>query len=185
NTLLRMLMRPHRRAAGRSTTHFYEYPIFNDALTLAKADFDGTGPARYYEHGKWRGLLFNDRLFVRLKKGTSERKSSNVMTKATLAFHDQNQDLFDGIARCELLYILSSDETEVEQVVLAHRHKKSVVWTIDVAGGESAQQVIPFAPAPTGDGGCSVADRVVKPKRIGENEDGTQRKLASGGETST
>src|SRR5690554_2597460 len=27
NTILRMLMLAHRRAAGRSTTHFYEYPL--------------------------------------------------------------------------------------------------------------------------------------------------------------
>jgi hypothetical protein len=159
--------------------------VFNDALSQAKAEFDGNGPARYFEQGKWKGLLFNDQLFMRLKKGSGELKSSNVRTKATAAFHDQDQDLFDGIARCELQYILSDDETEIERVAIVHRHKKSVVWAIDAAGGEDAQQVIPFAPMPAGDGGSSVADRVVKPKRIMEDENGTQRESASGGELST
>ncbi|AHK64411.1 hypothetical protein AQ862_02545 [Burkholderia pseudomallei] len=159
--------------------------IFNDALSQAKAEFDGSGPARYFERGKWKGLLFNDQLFMRLKKGSGELKSSNVRTKAAVAFHDQNQDLFDGIARCELLYVLSDDETEIERVAIVHRHKKSVVWAIDAAGGEEAQQVIPFAPMLAGDGGGSVANRVVKPKRIGEDENGTQRKSASGGGLST
>jgi len=159
--------------------------IFNDALSQAKAEFDGNGPARYFEHGKWKGLLFNDQLFMRLKKGSSDLKSRNVKTMATLAFHDQDQDLFDGIARCELQYVLSDDETEIEKVVIVHRHKKAVVWAIDAAGGEAAQQVIPFAPMPASDGVGSVADRVVKPKRIVEEENGTQRKSATGGELST
>lgn len=159
--------------------------IFNDALSLAKVEFDGDGPAKYYEHGsKWKGVLIEDHIFVRFKKGNDDLKSSNVRTMATLAFHDQDQDLFKGIARCELLYFLSDDETEIERVALSHRHKEYVVWCIDAAGGEDVQQVIPFAPAPDGDGGGSVADRVVKPKRIGENEDGTQRKAAGGDRSS-
>jgi hypothetical protein len=159
--------------------------VNNDALALAKVDFDEGGPIRYFEQGKWKGLMVENRLFVRFKKGDAEYKSRNVPTLATKAFHDQEQDLFDGIARCELLYKLSGDETEIERVVLAHRHNEYVLWTIDASGGEDAQQVIPFAPAPAGDGGGSVADRVVKPKRIGENENGTQRKSAAGGDIST
>jgi len=39
NTILRMLMLAHRRAAGRSTTHFYEYPpdenVYKSAIEAA------------------------------------------------------------------------------------------------------------------------------------------------------
>lgn len=159
--------------------------IWNDAVAHAKVLFDGTEGVRFEERGQWLGLLFGNRLFVRLKKGTGALLSRNVRTQAAQAYHDQSQDLFDGIARAELLYVLSEDETEVERVVLVQRHKKAVVWAIDTLGGDDAQFVIPFAPPPSGNDGGSVADRVIKPKKIGEKEDGTQRDAAAGGGIST
>ncbi|MCY1555298.1 hypothetical protein D9M68_919460 [compost metagenome] len=147
--------------------------------------FDGGGDVRFDERGRWKGLLVENRLFVRLKKGTSALLSRNVRTKASEAFHDQDRDLFGGIGRCELLYVLSDDETELERVVVVQRHKKSVVWSIDALGGQDGQMAIPFAPVPLGGGGGSVADRVVKPKKNGENENGTRRDAAAGGGLST
>ncbi|AHB78716.1 hypothetical protein X636_20900 [Pandoraea pnomenusa] len=155
--------------------------VHNDALSLAKDRFDGGGSARYFEHGSWGGVMFDDRLFMRLKKGSSELKSSNVHTGATASFHDQDQDLFDGVARCELLYILNKDETDIGRIAVVHRHKKSIVWAIDTLGDSDVQSVIPFAPAPEGGGDGAVAKRLLKPKRIGENEDGKQRKSGNGG----
>ncbi|WP_147298445.1 hypothetical protein [Cupriavidus taiwanensis] len=161
--------------------------IWNDAVAEAKVMFDGDGEVRFDEKGQWKGLLVGNRLFVRLKKGTAALLSRNVKTKANEAFHDQNRDLFGGIARCELLYVLSEDETELERVVVVQRHKKAVVWSIDALGDfDDGQMIIPFAPVPPGSGGGgSVADRVVKPKKNGENENGTRRDAAAGGGLST
>lgn len=158
--------------------------IWNDAVSQAKVKFDGVAGVSFEKFGRWQGLLFDNHIFVRLKKGSERLLSRNVRTGAAQAFHNQNLDLFGGCARLELLYVLSDDETEIERIVLVQRHMRKIIWAIDAVGGDDAQQVFPFAPSPTGSGG-SVADRVIKPRINGEKENGTQRGTATGGGIST
>lgn len=112
----------------------------------------------------WDGVLVNNSVFVRMKKGTHKLLSRNYPTQAALSFHDQIQDLFGGIARLELLYILNDAETDIERITLIQRHKKTVAWSIDLLALHSEEQnVIPLIPAESTQQG-SVADRVIKSK---------------------
>ncbi|MFS8973894.1 hypothetical protein PO002_05170 [Cupriavidus necator] len=160
--------------------------MWNQLISHAKVRFDGRAGVRVDTKSNWDGVLINEQFFIRMKKAESSLLSRNYPTRAALAFHDQIQDLFGGVARLELLYVLSSDETEVEQIVLVQRHKKQILWKIDVVGdsGADTQSIIPFAPtAPTNAG--AVSDRVIKPRKDREQKDGNQDRPAAGGELPT
>jgi hypothetical protein len=130
----------------------------------------------------WAGVLIEDKVFIRMKKAEDSLLSRNYPTPSAVAFHDQIQDLFDGVARLELVYVLSRDATELERVVLIQRHKKRVMWKLALIGDddESAQEVLPFAPMspPEGD----VARRVIKRKNDKARKDGTENRSAMGGD---
>lgn len=160
--------------------------MWNQLISHAKVKFDGNAAVRVDTLRNWDGVLIDDRIFIRMKKAEESLLSRNYPTQAALAFHDQIQDLFGGIARLELLYVLSKDETEIEQIVLVQRHKKQILWKIDVHGqsGAETQDVIPFAPLPPSDGGA-VADRVIKPKTDGARKDGSQDRAVAGGDVPT
>ena len=136
--------------------------VWNQLLSHAKRRFDARESVRVETLRNWDGVLIDDRVFIRMKKGSHELLSRNYPTQAALAFHDQVQDLFGGIARLELLYILDDAETEIERIVLIQRHKKSVAWSIDLLGEVfDVQNVIAFVPTPIAG---SPADRMIKPK---------------------
>ncbi|MBX9661583.1 MAG: hypothetical protein K2X00_23745 [Nitrospiraceae bacterium] len=136
--------------------------VWNQLLSHAKRQFDGQPSVRVENMRSWDGVLIDDKIFIRMKKGTQELLSRNYPTQAALAFHDQGQDLFGGgIARLELLYILDDAEVEIERMVLVQRHKKSIAWAIDILNdADEAQNVIPFSlpQAPAG----TPADRMLK-----------------------
>jgi hypothetical protein len=137
--------------------------VWNQLLAHAKRRFEGKPSVRVETMKNWDGVLVDDKVFVRMTKGTQDLLSRNFPTQAALAFHDTMQDLFGGIARLELLYVLDKAETEIERIVLVQRHKKSVAWFIDILGEEGAatQSVMPLVPLqPEG----SPADRMIKPK---------------------
>jgi len=118
----------------------------------------------------YTGLLVGRDLFIRMKKADKKLLSRNYPTANALAFVDQDRDLFGGLARLELVYQLNDVGTAIERIVLLQRHKQSVVWMIDLLGAAPmAQNVLPFAPEPTGDG-TPVAKRIVKPKRKSDRE---------------
>ncbi len=151
--------------------------VWNQLLSHAKRKFDGCQNVRVETLRNWDGVLIDSQIFIRMKKGSHELLSSNYPTQAALAFHDRIQDLFGGIARLELLYILDGAETTVERIVLIQRHKKSIAWAIDLLGeAAAAQNIITFVPTPP-DG--SHTDRIIKPKEVGGTEK-DERQLQSG-----
>lgn len=139
--------------------------VWNQWLSNAKRCFDGRTDVRVETLKNWDGLLVNDKIFVRMKKGDHQLLSRNYPTQAALDFHDTQKDLFGGIARLELLYVLNKAETAIERIVLAQRHKSKVAWAIELLdqdGANAAQNVLPLAPIePAGD----AASRVIKPKK--------------------
>lgn len=146
--------------------------VWNQLIAHAKRRFDGKANVQVENRHSWDGVLIDDKVFIRMKKGSHELLSRNYPTQAALAFHDQIQDLFGGIARLELLYVLDDSETEVERIALIQRHKKSVAWVIDLLKPvDDVQNVIPFVPAPRPGPAPSVADRILKTKKgTKENE---------------
>jgi hypothetical protein len=144
--------------------------VWNQLISHAKRRFDGRDGIRVETLTPWDGVLIGDSIFVRMKKADQKLLSRNYPTKSALAFVDQTRDLFGGIARLELVYLLDDSETEIERIVLVQRHKSSVAWMIDLLGQPPmSQNVIPFAdpPAPSGD---SIAKRIIKPKHTIHND---------------
>lgn len=140
--------------------------IWNQFLYYAKAHFEGSKLVRVESKAHCQGLLVGTSFFVRMKKGTNQLLSRNYPTQAALDFNDASVDLFDGVARLELIYTLDELGTTIDNVVIAQRHRSKILWAIDLLGGaeDRGQTVIPLPVAPA-DGGTP-AQRVLKPKKF-------------------
>jgi hypothetical protein len=150
--------------------------VWNQMVTHAKNRLDGQAGVRVKSMAPWDGVMIGDKIFLRLKKADDRLFSRNYPTQSAMAFVDQDQDLFEGIARADLVYVLDESETEIEHVAVVQRHKNSIAWVVDLMGAAPmAQEVIPFPTAPVQDG-SSVADRIIKPKKQADKD------VASGGE---
>lgn len=136
--------------------------VWNQMLANAKRELEGIEGVRVVTLKQWEGVLVGDRVFIRMKKGDRKLFSRNYPTQTALAFHNPTRDLFEGIARLELLYVLDDDGIEVERVALVQRHKQHVAWSIDLLEQHhDSQNVIPMEPiVPSG----SAADRMLRPK---------------------
>lgn len=146
--------------------------VWNQLIAHAKRRFDGNSKIQVETLKNWDGVLVDGKVFVRMKKGTHELLSRNYPTQAALAFHDQIQDLFGGIVRLELLYVLDETEVDIERIALIQRHKKSVAWVIDLLKpADDAQNVIPFTGGPVAPTAPTVADRVLKSKKGKKKDD--------------
>jgi hypothetical protein len=139
--------------------------VWNQLIVHSRREFDGDSAVRVAVMQEWEGLLFKDKIFLRVKKGTRELLSRNYPTKLALAFNDQGQDLFEGIIRLDLIYVLDASESEIEKICIVLRHRNRVLWALPIKGGPDAavQNVLPFAPVQPA--GPSVAERVLKSKR--------------------
>jgi len=139
--------------------------IWNMFLYHAKARFEGSNLIQVDSRQHWQGLMVGDSFFIRMKKGTKELLSRNYPTQAALDFNDASVDLFEGVARLELLYTLDGLESSIDRIVLAQRHLNRIVWAIDLldSAEDHGQTVIPLPIAPQGG---SPAERVIKPKRV-------------------
>lgn len=142
--------------------------IWNQFLYYAKAHFEGSKLVRVENKAHCQGLLVGSSFFVRMKKGTDQLLSRNYPTQAALDFNDASVDLFDGVARLELIYTLDELGTAIDKVVIAQRHRSKVLWAIDLLGGaeDHGQTVIPLPVSPM-DGGTP-AQRVLKPKKFAQ-----------------
>lgn len=140
--------------------------VWNQLIAHARRQFDGRTDVRVEVIKDWNGVLIKDSIFIRMKKGSEKLYSRNYPTQSALAFHDQIQDLFGGIYRLELLYILDRSEMEIDRIVLIQRHKQSVVWCIELDDKNGlANNVLPLLPqGPIPMGTTTVADRILKPK---------------------
>lgn len=153
--------------------------VWNQMITHAQRIFEGrAGISVAKFRGTWDGLLVGDRVFIRMKKGNERLLSSNVRTATALAFNDPEEDLFEGLVRLELVYVLDKLETSIDRVAVVQRDQSSVVWMLDLLkGDENTQNVLPFAPAPDQGTGASVADRVLKPRKEEHADDGNSEQV--------
>lgn len=140
--------------------------VWNQLVTHAKGRLDGRDGIRVQDMAPWDGgILIDNKIYLRIKKAGDDLLSRNYPTPSALAFLDQNQDLFEGIARAELVYQLDKSETEIERVAVVHRHKKSIAWVVDLLGeAPMSQEIIAFPAAPLPNG-PSIAERIIKPKK--------------------
>lgn len=143
--------------------------VWNQLIANAVRVFEGRPGVRVEKMKNWDGVLVNERVFVRMKKGDSKLLSRNYPTQASLDFHDGHRDLFGGIARLELLYVLNKGETAIERIALVQRHNSKVIWAIDLLdqASPSDQTVLSLMPKADGD----AAARMIKLKE-GKKFDG-------------
>jgi len=117
--------------------------------------------------------------FIRCKKANRQLLSSNYPTQHAMDFHDPQVDMFGGVSRLELVYVIDKEEISVERVALVKRVMDSVVWFHDFS--VQPIQLEDFRqdePAPEKHG--EVAKRVLTLKRA-EADTGTEteRKYAN------
>ena len=153
--------------------------VWNQIIARGKTHFHGHPTVRVDKMREWDGFVIDSRVFVRPKYAQDGLHARNYPTPSALDYHDQDLDLFRGISRLDLIYTLDPLETAIERIAVVQRHKKAVAWTIDLMGNsDTGQEFITFTPsAPSG----SPADRIIKPKRHGENN-AVQPRKRSGGE---
>lgn len=139
----------------------------NYFLNVATRKFYSSGSQVHVETKRpYVGLFVESALFLRFKKGQRNLKTSNAQTQSAKAFHDKSMHIeaLDGMARLELVYVLTPDQLDVERIMLVSKDKGRIDWTIDLlARAEPEQTVIDFPqppPAPEG----PAAERVVKKK---------------------
>jgi len=142
--------------------------IWNQFLYHAKAKYEGHETVRVENKGHWQGLLVGGSFFVRMKKGCQQLLSRNYPTRSAIDFNDASVDLFEGVARLELLYTLDDLGVSIDRIAVVQRHRNKVLWAIDLHGGaeDHGQSVINMPIAPK-DGGTP-AQRVLKPKKTAD-----------------
>lgn len=149
--------------------------VWNQLIAHAKRQFYGQNQVHVETYANWDGILFDGNIFVRMKKASKNLYSSNYPTQAALAFHDQIQDIFGGVARLELVYVLNQSETEIERITLIQRNNSNVGWMIDLLkDSTNTQNIIPLEQNKESNQN-TVAERVIKPLNIekGIDKDGT------------
>ncbi|AUY12855.1 MULTISPECIES: hypothetical protein [Enterobacterales] len=106
----------------------------NDVLFYLKTEIEDSklDGIKYVKVPHQEGFLIGDRYFVRVKKGNKSMRSSNYPTQRALDFHNPDVELFGGLIRLELIYILSDDGVGVDKIVLTQRNGKYVAWALDL-----------------------------------------------------
>lgn len=152
-------------AAQMQHKRFRANYVWNQLITHAKRQFDGHPKVSIQSLKDWDGILIEESVFIRMKKGDSALLSRNYPTQSALNFNNPVRDLFGGIARLELLYVLGDAEADVERIALVQRNGRTLSWAIDVVGeGNAASNIELFSKDTDGGDNCTAADRVIKPK---------------------
>ncbi len=154
--------------------------MWNQMISHAKRHFDAHPRVRVSTMKNWEGIVVDNAIFVRLKKGDRTLRSRNFPTQSALAFNDPTEDLFGGIVRLELLYVLGAAEASVESVALVQRNKGALLWDININLEQSSNpsNIEPFARDARTDRRETAADRIIRKKtsraqRKHANENGT------------
>ena len=158
--------------------------VWNNMVGLAEDRFadQALGNTEWVKLGHQNGLLLEGKFFVRLKKADAQLKSKNYPTQSALKFHDQETDLFGGLCRLELIYVLDKQEMNVEQVALVQRHKGNVVFVRDLTGLDEEFQVPtaniqPLRSPPN----TTTAAHIIKTNKLEINDDHVAERNGTGG----
>lgn len=126
----------------------------------------------------WEGIVVDNAVFIRLKKGDRTLRSRNFPTQSALAFNDPAEDLFGGIVRLELLYVLGAAEASIESVALVQRNKGALLWDINIGLelATASSNIEPFVRDTAPDQSENAARKIIQkksgkaqPKRGNEN----------------
>lgn len=158
--------------------------VWNNMVGLAEDRFadQALGNTDWVKLGHQNGLLLEGKFFVRLKKGDTQLKSKNYPTQSALKFHDQETDLFGGLCRLELIYVLDKHEMNVDQVALVQRHKGQVVFVRDLSNLDVDIQmpvinIQPLRPPPS----TTTAAHIIKLNKPETNDEQVAEQNGTGG----
>lgn len=165
--------------AQMQTRSFRAQFINNQIIYRAKQFTEGLTDVRVDKIRGNYGLVIEDRVFVRPKYARTGYRSSNYPTRAALAFHDQSQDFFGGIARLELVYTLNKLGTAIQDICLTQRHMEQIQWMFPLVEPQAQAQGI-LVSLPAEERADTAADRIIKLKKSHGNDQGDQYKRGGG-----
>lgn len=142
-------------------TSFRAQFMNNYIIAHAKDDVSPGGPFTVKPLGGNHGFVFDNRVFVRPKFARQGKKSSNYPTKAAIEFHDQEKDLFGGIARLELLYCTNHLGTEVSEIFLSQRQFNKTKWLVPLRDSHELS-INNLLQLPTQEQEQTAAQRIIK-----------------------
>jgi len=151
---------PDRLWWRRKATHaglVWEYAV-DDAIKALEPD---TG-AHAVAHVDTVSFIFDDAVFVRMKKADLRLMTSNYPTSLASMFHDHDEDLFgyDGLQRVEAAYVLNRFGTGIDWIGIVARENKYQLWSFEL---EKAGAVVERLPLP--EKAEPAVARVVRPKK--------------------
>lgn len=77
--------------------------------------------------------------FFRIKKGDNKGFTRNYPTQAALEFYEEESDMFGGVVRLDVTYVLSKDESAVDDIAVVHRSGDSVDFKFSLLDENSVQ----------------------------------------------
>lgn len=122
--------------------------VWERMIDRALYDLDEKEGVQVLEENDTVSFVFDEQIFVRFKKGNSNKISNNYPTKLALAYHKHNRDLFgfEGVQRAEIVYVLNERETEVEGVYVVARNNKKVIWDFELESANANVEALPITP---------------------------------------
>ncbi|MBN8504915.1 MAG: hypothetical protein J0L58_10590 [Burkholderiales bacterium] len=166
-------------AAQMQTKSFRAQYLNNQIIFRAKQATDGRSDVRVDKIRGNHGFVFKNRVFVRPKYAREGYRSSNYPTRSAVAFHDQSVDLFEGIARLELVFTLNKLGTAVQNICLTQRHQRQIQWIYPLVE-PAAQSQGNLVPLNREEREASPADRIIKSKKSHGNDQSDQHKRGGG-----
>ncbi|WP_312705039.1 hypothetical protein [Stenotrophomonas lactitubi] len=128
-------------------------------------------------------LFIVDRVLVfRFKKADAGYISRNVPTQQALAYHADEEALFDDLDRVEVVYRINDLGTAIKDICVVARAENRVLWTIPLQAAAS-DNVVTLAPAPGGEGPQGPAAPRAKPKLFVVKGEGLHKKNDTGDST--
>jgi len=95
-------------------------------------------------------VAFDDRVLARFKKADENGFGINIPTQAVITFCEAQADLpgLPGLQKIEILYHLDDLQTHIAGITVQARDGDMRLWAYSLGVLDSAQQPLPFLPAP-------------------------------------
>jgi hypothetical protein len=128
--------------------------VYDFIVQRAIAAFAEDQKVRVLRGDETAKFLFADAVALRFKKANDNGLGSNIRTQATLGFVHQQQELpgLPNVHKVEVVYVLNSLQTQVDEVVVTARDGDVKIWNYSIAP-DSTAAIIPMSPPVVPDSG--------------------------------
>ena len=141
--------------------------VWEHSVNNVVAAFDDDKGVRVVSHHDTTSFIFDDTVFLRLKKASIDLHTNNYPTLLAQFFHRHEADLFgyEGLHRVEVAHVLNRFETGLDWVGVVARQEKKVLWNFELESGGAVAESLPL-PLPTSPAG----ERVLRPNKPADEE---------------